>query len=79
MRSGRPSHSRLPAKVTLKPIHSTQAYGAFVNASQFFKQANLDLDTYVGRYAYEVVQGATIGLPEASGNVFLVHLRRRLR
>ncbi|HSW99970.1 MAG TPA: hypothetical protein VLH38_02970 [Patescibacteria group bacterium] len=57
------------------PVGFTQQYGAFINASKFFKLYHLNLNVYARRYPYVKLNGGTIGLPKASAGVFFVDLK----
>lgn len=58
------------------PIRFTRQYGAFINASRFFRSHDLEPIEYAGRYPYSKLHGEVIGLAEASARVFVVELKK---
>jgi hypothetical protein len=61
------------------PITFTQQYGAFVSAGRFFRANSLDPRVHKGRYAYSCLDGETLGIADATSNVFIVRLPKRTR
>jgi hypothetical protein len=61
---------------TAYPISFTQRYGAFINASRFFRSHHLELMEYAGRYPYSKLNGEVVGLADASAGVFVVELKK---
>lgn len=57
------------------PIRFTRQYGAFINASRFFRSHDLDTTGYARRYPYSKLNGEVIGLTKASASVFVIGLK----
>jgi hypothetical protein len=64
------------ADATAYPIRFTRQYGAFINASRFFRLHGLDPTQYARRYSYSKLNGEVIGLAEANASVFVVELKK---
>ncbi len=58
------------------PIRFTQRYGAFINASRFFRSHDLDATEYARRYPYSKLNGEVVGLADASASAFVVELKK---
>lgn len=61
---------------TAYPVIFTQQYGAFINASRFFRSHHLELLKYAGRYPYSKLNGEVVGLADASASVFVAELKK---
>jgi hypothetical protein len=64
------------ADATAYPVIFTRQYGAFINASRFFRSHRLELMKYAGRYPYSKLDGEIVSLPDASASVFVVELKK---
>lgn len=60
------------------PIGFTRQYGAYINASKFFKIHHLDLDHYARRYSCSQTSGKEVGLSDVKTSIFIVDLKRPL-
>jgi len=63
---------------TAYPINFTQQFGAFINASKFFRLNKLEVQNMAARYSYDVLSSESAGLASEKGQVFVIDLTRKL-
>jgi len=59
---------------TAYPINFTQQFGAFINASKFFRLNKLEVKELAARYPYHVLSPESVGISNKKGAVFVIDL-----